>query len=81
MGHVALPFPSLLKHKPEQETFSNYPNKKNQIIFLKKLFSTFSNFSDFEIDSQRDFIKKKNGIFRSGPTGLEYGEAFHHESP
>jgi len=32
-------------------------------------------------ESDFDCLTEKNGIFRSGPTGLEYGETFHHESP
>ena len=75
LGPRRFTFPQSIKNiKPERETFSNYSNKKNQ-----KIFSTLIFFKLYY--SQRDFIKKKNGIFRSGPTGLEYGEAFHHESP
>ena len=72
LGPRRFTFPQSIKNiKPERETFSNYSNKKK----IKKYFQLFNFYS------QRDFIKKKNGIFRSGPTGLEYGEALHHESP
>ena len=69
LGPRRFTFPQSIKNiKPERETFSNYSNKKNQ-----KIFSTFIH--------KEILLRKKNGIFRSGPTGLEYGEALHHESP